>query len=151
VNGYLSWQLATNDGKHVDLVINGFFPDVFQPPTQIFITMENASQYGVDFAAWEMAVNDPAYTRSFVTFNGMTQESEPYRTGGFIDLDRFLVSIDHPLPGTMGFIYPVIFASEAVVVPEPLALAVLTIAALHLSTMRCSLYRHLARGQKLCR
>jgi hypothetical protein len=137
----LTWQLATNDGRHVDLAINNIMPT----GNQIFvkITPANATQYGVDFGAWALAVNDVDYTRSLISLNGVTQERAPFRTGGFIDLDHIAVIIDHPWPLAMGSIFPTAIASEAIVIPEATTLALFAIAAaLHLCTRSCLPYRH---------
>jgi hypothetical protein len=83
----LAWRLATQTGEFVELAV----PPVTHSSNQIvyFITPANAIDYGLDFATWAAAVNDPSYNRSIMSFGGVTQEqpwSNPW--SGSFELER---------------------------------------------------------------
>jgi hypothetical protein len=89
---------------------------------QLSVTQENAEAFGVDFGAWAQAVKDPAYTRSIVTANGISQEGPVLRFGDVqrLDLIQFNVA-DYFWPPRLG--QPdfgvSVSAAEHEVVPEP--------------------------------
>jgi hypothetical protein len=118
----LSWQLATPGGEHVDLSITGIAPAAGSQLAYI-ITPENAAQYSVDFSAWSLAVNDPAYSRSIMTWAGVTKESPVVHRFPHLELDDLRVFVDDywwPVPGGNNpAIYVTAFASDNPVVPEP--------------------------------
>jgi hypothetical protein len=140
----LSWQLATPAGEHVDLIINGIQPSPGGQPFAYIVNAENASQYGVDFPAWTNAVNDPAYSRSIMTFAGVIQEL-PLERNSPIQLDDIRVFIDQyrwPVPG--GFspnVYIKALAIDFPVVPEPSTTTLITVLAISLSIRPTNRFR----------
>lgn len=118
----LSWQLATPGGEHVDLAIAGIEPAAGSPLIYI-ITPANASQFGVDFPAWSLAVNDPTYSRSIMTWAGVTKEQPVVRNFPLIELDDLRVFVnDYRWPdmgGGLPFVNINAFAFDAPIVPEP--------------------------------
>jgi hypothetical protein len=74
----MTWQIATSGGQSVSATFTEITPFAFN---QLFITPENASSLGVDFAAWSAAVMNPAYTRSIITAGGVSQEGPVVRSG----------------------------------------------------------------------
>jgi hypothetical protein len=136
----VTWQLATPAGEHVDLMISNIQPIGFE--IAHIVTPENASQYGVDFAAWSLAVNDPNYSRSIMTWAGATQEKPVVRNFPHIELDDlrvFITDYKWPVPGgNSAALFITAFASDNPVVPEPgtciLALTSIT----WLSSRRCN-------------
>ena len=137
----LSWQLATPAGEHVDVTITGIEPAAGAPLTYI-ITAENAAQFGVDFPAWSIAVNDPNFSRSIMTWAGVTQEKPVVRNFPQIQLDdiRIFVNSYHwPVPGP-GFpdVHIQAYAFDAPIVPEPATSFLALLPITWLSIRRCS-------------
>jgi hypothetical protein len=151
----LKWQLATASGEDVVATIENI-------PAQTFgggqihydITPENAPEFGVDFAAWQIAVNDPAYNRSIITFGDMTQEAPVVRTGTDLELDYLRIFLDNyrwPVPtGSSTSLTVTVFATDAAVVPEPHSLFMAAIAILALPIRPRSRFREY-RCRRTCR
>lgn len=140
----MTWEIATAEGNR----INATFSDV-QPfrTNQLFITSTNASSLGVNFDAWLQALNDPAYTRSIITANGVSQEAPLVRLVDHLNrLDHILLEVrdyvGFPQPGLQQFLA----FGEAVeldVVPEPISLTLVSFCSIvfHLCGYRWSRLR----------
>jgi hypothetical protein len=119
----LLWQLATPSGEHVDLAIDGIQPSPGGQEFAYIIGSENAAQYGVDFPAWANAVNDTDYSRSIMTFAGITKEQPVVRNFPNIALDDLRIFIGNyrwPVPaGTSAVVQIGAAAVDFPVVPEP--------------------------------
>jgi hypothetical protein len=88
-----SWRLATDDGRFVEFAVQDIPANL--NILNYNVTVENAAEFGVDFAAWQLAVNDPAYTRSILTFSGQTQEEQVMRTFDHLTLDRLRINVNN--------------------------------------------------------
>jgi hypothetical protein len=86
-----SWRLATDDGRFVEFAVQDIPANVGF--SNYIVTPDNAAEFGVDFAAWQLAVNDLAYTRSILTFSGQTQEEQVMRTFDHLTLDRLRITV----------------------------------------------------------
>jgi hypothetical protein len=137
----LTWQLATPSGEYVDLSITGIEPAAGSQRAYI-ITPENAAQFGVDFPAWSVAVNDPTFSRSIMTWAGVTQEQSVVRNFPLIELDDIRIFVDN-------YQWPIIapglpavdiraFAFDFPIVPEPATCLLALISVTWLSIRRYS-------------
>lgn len=116
----LSWTIATNDGQSLTAMVDGIIPPL--SIGQFSITELNAASYGVDFAAWEAALNNPAFTRSIVGWDGATQEGPIIRNGiEQIDLDRIRLEVDSYFgpESTVRSLTASARAIPVVIIPEP--------------------------------
>jgi hypothetical protein len=142
----ISWRLATESGEFVELV----------PPAAMysggaivhFVTPDNAAEYGLDFAAWSAAVNDPAFNRSIMSFGGVVQEktwTNPWR--GEFELERIQLFVNDFDPR---FTHPSVqgFIVDVVPVPEPSTDGLIVLACLTFNAVagRLSVLRRVHRG-----
>jgi hypothetical protein len=147
----LTWQLATPTGDHVDLTITGIQPAAGSERAYM-ITPANAAEFGVDFPAWSLAVNDPNYSRSIMTWAGLTKEQPVVRNFEHIELDDIRIFVDDywwPVPGgNSPTVYIEAFAADFPLIPEPaswlLALLLITLLSIH-PTSRCPQCTRLSR------
>jgi hypothetical protein len=132
----LSWRLATQSGEFVELVV----PPATYTSNQIAhqVTPLNASDYGLDFAAWAAAVNDPIYNRSIVSFGGVVQE-EPWSNqwAGTFELDAIGLIVNDFSP-RYSFSTVLGEVADLVPVPEPATWLMACTIALHLFARRRS-------------
>jgi hypothetical protein len=143
----LSWQLATPGGEHVDVAITGIQPAAGTQLAYI-ITPENAAEFGVDFSAWSLAVNDPNFSRSIMTWTGVTQEKPVVRNFPQIELDDIRIFVNSYFWPDTGGGLPLVdiraFASDNPIIPEPgtwlLAILSITWLSIHRNSRsrRCS-------------
>jgi hypothetical protein len=115
-----SWRLAKDNGQYVEFRVQDI-------PTNTgfenyIVTPDTASQFGVDFAAWQLAVNDPAYTRSILMFSGQTQEELVTRDFDHLKLDRLRITVnDYYWPDDRGIEFMTLdaLAIQDRIGPEP--------------------------------
>lgn len=137
----LTWTLSTTDGRSVSTTM----PD-YEPPIRwqdIVVSPSTAAQYGIDWPAWQAALADPAYQRSSLTWDGVTQTGPVLVTSGTrqgFELDRLLFGISN-------FYWPVdaatvrqatvwAWAIDDVPVPEPSAVFLVLVALAALGGLR---------------
>jgi hypothetical protein len=111
------WRLATQGGQFVELVV----PPATYSTRQIvhLVTPENAADYGLDFAAWSAAVNDPSYNRSIVMFGGVTKEAAWSNHWGFpFEVERIQLFVND-YTGPTGSPAVEVAVVDFIPVPEP--------------------------------
>ena len=124
----VTWELATAGDQRVGLTITGV-PEA-GGTNQYYIYEADAALYGLDWNAFEAAANDPAYTRSILTFGGVAMESPLNRDFQFGELVPEFVTVlvyDFVYPSDIfGFVLlPRVQAASSgpgAVIPEPTTL-----------------------------
>jgi hypothetical protein len=122
----LNWRLATQEGSFVEVTFSGIVHK--PPPLQTAFVMTRENTMGVDFPAWEAAINNPAYNRSIFNFGGLTME-RPFTHDlyGQFQLDRMTVIIEEFSPVTNAFVAS--FLTDFFPVPESNTLFMVLVAA----------------------
>jgi hypothetical protein len=119
----VSWELATAGDQRVGLTITGV--PIALPQIQYHIEEANAASYGFDWNAFVAAANDPAYTRSILTFSGVAKESpliRDFEFGKFVPEFVNVIVYDYWYPyDAFGFVmFPDLQAfSIGYIIPEP--------------------------------
>ena len=96
------WELGTAANQRVTgALITGIPGGAFSRMRQWGVRESTAAMFGVDWLAFQVAANDPAFTRSILTFGGVEKESPLVRsfTPANFRLDSIGVNID-------GYVYP---------------------------------------------
>lgn len=91
----VSWRLARQNDEHVEIAFDNIAARPGGEQIAFVIESDNAASLGVDFAAWSAAAIDPSYTRSIVTFGGVSMEKPFVAAGPGFRLDRIFLFIDH--------------------------------------------------------
>lgn len=121
----LNWRLATAGGQFVEFNLPSVPASLSQ--TAYLVTPSNAASFGIDFAAWNAAAKNPAYTRSILNFGGFTKEQPFQNPWNPWQLDRIHVFVDSYFPGRFTITDVQVGAIDFLDVPEPctIGLAVL--------------------------
>ncbi len=118
----LKWEIGTTSNERIGWTVpitsnNGGFQQAFE------VTAATAAAAGVDWSAWHSALNDPAYTRSFITIGGVEKEPSLVRYQNFaapFDLDSLKLHVNDWGSVRNGFIPAVrAIAIDYDAVPEP--------------------------------
>lgn len=134
----VSWRLERLNGDRVEIGFHNIASRPLGDQIPFVIESDNAASMGVDFAAWSAAAIDPSYTRSIVTFGGVSMEEPFVAAGPEFRLERIFLFIDHWVwPPRFGF--PTDTAIQFGLrntVPEPTSLALVAAAMAVCSTAR---------------